>query len=446
MYRVLAAGLLLWCSHVPAQEITPRIYHGSNAHPGDWPWIAYLMIGTPGIDAQFCGGVLIAPELLLSAAHCVFSSTGKITALHASLEPLSVPVYVEDFDVGVVEQPGQGRILPHPSYLPDSQLYQHDIVLITLDTALQPAHFPVLGAPADIVALERLPAAARRNVLQVAGWGDTEIPGPPPQQLQQVALDYIPHNQCKRQWRGVTSRIEITDTMLCAAGDSSRVPAPDTCLGDSGGPLIRGTPINGRLLGLTSFGRRCGVIDPPGVYTDITGYISWLEQTATALGHPLVDIAIALPDDARAGIGATVTLAWQLRNDSLHTAAEGVAFNLTVPAGLNIDNFIGADCQQSGNDIHCTLAEPLGHGSARTIRMDIAHLTDTELSTPLTLTVAQAQHDYRRDNNQGTVIVTFTDRPPPSTRSSGGASYWLPAMAALLLRRRRRVAFSQASR
>lgn len=485
MYRALTVGLLLLCSHAnshasahasihasthasthvstrasthvsphvssdtsthaPAPAITPRIYHGSDARPGDWPWITYVALGSPDFVTQFCGGVLIAPQLLLSAAHCVFVGTTRITELHASLEPMSRPISAADFDATAVEQSGELRILPHPDYQPGAELYEHDIMLVKLDTALHPARFPVLGAPADIASLERLPAAARRGAVQVAGWGTTDASGQLPQRLQQVALDYIPHAQCHSQWRSYTSRLAITDMMLCAAGAGPSLPAPDTCTGDSGGPLVRGTPDTGRLLGLTSFGQDCGVINPPGVYTDVTGHIGWLEQAATTLGQPLVDIATSLPDRVRAGIGATTTVRWQVRNDSLRTTADGIALSLAVPTGLNIDNFQGAGCQQSGATINCQLSQPLGHGSAHTISMDIAHLGDTELSTPLTVRVTQQQHDYRGDNNAGTIMLTFTDRPAPS-RSSGGASYWLPTLAALALLRRRRAAFSHISR
>lgn len=68
--------------------------------------------------------------------------------------------------------------------------------------------------------------------------------------------------------------------MICA-GDSHGGWNKDTCQGDSGGPLQISHPKNiclFQVLGITSFGQGCGVINTPGVYTRVSYYLNWIED------------------------------------------------------------------------------------------------------------------------------------------------------------------------
>ncbi|KAK7081250.1 hypothetical protein SK128_014411 [Halocaridina rubra] len=103
----------------------------------------------------------------------------------------------------------------------------------------------------------------------VTGWGRTSFGGNISFVLQEVQVDMISLNECKTLYN---NKYTITDNMVCAY-----TPNKDACQGDSGGPLIKELA-DGRwiLIGIVSFGFECAALNSPGVYADVTKYISWI--------------------------------------------------------------------------------------------------------------------------------------------------------------------------
>lgn len=93
-------------------------------------------------------------------------------------------------------------------------------------------------------------------------------------------LDLIDNLECKDAYNNVREVPNgITSRMLCA-GDSQGNFSRDTCQGDSGGPLQTQDPIYSclfQVIGITSFGLGCALV--PGVYTKVSSYIHWIENT-----------------------------------------------------------------------------------------------------------------------------------------------------------------------
>lgn len=256
---VLLALLGLYLPAALAADIQPRIVGGESATSGNWPWMVSFQLRDhrPPHDfaaGHFCGGSLIAPDWVLTAAHCAEGS------------PLA--------DLGVL--PGGGDLLAaddgellavaasyqHPAY--DATNMDNDLALLYVPGA-RASRYAKPATAAQTAAL------ATGAPLQVAGYGITEW-GDISTQLLQLVQPYL-GPECdgvQEQYRSW-----LTANMLCA-GD---VAGEDSCFGDSGGPLVART--NGQAVqhGVVSWGfsKKCA-IGEPAVFTRLANYSDWLAE------------------------------------------------------------------------------------------------------------------------------------------------------------------------
>ena len=103
----------------------------------------------------------------------------------------------------------------------------------------------------------------------VTGWGDLFAGGSSPSQLQQVEVNIVDHEECRKN---NTETARVTDRMICA-GVPEEGKGP--CHGDSGGPLVS----NGTLVGVVSWGFECAREGYPGVYSDVAKLRPWVQST-----------------------------------------------------------------------------------------------------------------------------------------------------------------------
>ncbi|MEJ1157377.1 serine protease [Prosthecomicrobium sp. N25] len=255
----------------------PRIIGGTKAPPASWPAVVALVrAGVPAdYDAQFCGGTLVGPRWVLTAAHCVFDITESQLEILQGTQILSTTG-------SLGTRHAVAAIHVHPDW--DSTSFENDVALVELaaDIAGAPT-LPMLGGgrPARL-------ARAGTGVTAI-GWGATDKAGTVyPTELRQVSLEVVRRAECneKKSYDG-----EVARTMLCAA--SPKAGARDSCNGDSGGPLLVRDRDNGgqwTIAGLVSWGKACALKRFPGVYTRVAAVSPWVRTTmATVSPSPAPD-------------------------------------------------------------------------------------------------------------------------------------------------------------
>merc|ERR1719277_2166836 len=156
------------------------------------------------------------------------------------------------------------RIRLHERF--DVNTFDNDIALLRLT---RPINFNHLAAPICLPPQgSEVPPGTRCTI---TGWGVSKDGRRP---LKQATVPIIRPKVCKRRdWLG--SEFTITRRMICAGYSFG---GTDTCQGDSGGPMV--CYLNSRWvqIGLTSFGRGCGLPQKPGVYTKVAQYIDWIQR------------------------------------------------------------------------------------------------------------------------------------------------------------------------
>ncbi|XP_048485826.1 serine protease snake [Plutella xylostella] len=246
------------------------IVGGIDAERWEFPHMALLGFG-PDPANWVCAGTIISERFIVTAGHCTYSRdfSSNVTFVRIGMLRKS-----ETLDLARVYR--VSRILKHPEYNPPKKY--NDLALLetekpmALDQYTVPACLDVAGAG---VVLERALAS---------GWGLTEHNGAESDLLQKVILTKFTDEECERFYRpgpNTDRHFKLgyqPATQLCY-GDKET--AKDTCQGDSGGPLqVKNRRINCMytLVGVTSFGKGCGVIGAPAIYTRISHYVDWIER------------------------------------------------------------------------------------------------------------------------------------------------------------------------
>jgi len=250
---LVALTCLLAASSASAQT---RIVGGNNAAAGEYPYAVHLD-GT----LYSCGGTLIAPDYVLTAAHCIvlYGATG------AAIPAAHITATVGRDDLRDTSKGRQSRgvvAITHPLYtgLP---VPSHDVALIKLATPITGYQTMKVAGPGE----EATWAAGTMST--IIGWGLTSDGGDTSDTLREAQVPIVADADCTKAYQVVGPVSDFDPkTMLCA-GFLGR-GGVDTCQGDSGGPLLVPIAQGGfRQAGVTSWGAGCADKDYPGVYARV---------------------------------------------------------------------------------------------------------------------------------------------------------------------------------
>jgi secreted trypsin-like serine protease len=271
-------------TYASARSLITRIVGGDNADTTRYPYYTYLVMTTDNGPYR-CGGTLIHPDIVMSAAHCYVELVHngiQIQSITASVNRTSITGIRTgyEYDRNVVE------LLVHPEF--NDVTNANDVALFKLHEEVSGVPMPRLAQPG------RTPRVGTR--VKAIGQGLLSESGMYASRLQIVEVNVVSYGDCN-DGDSYNGAVEPA-AMICAGTNQG---GKDACSGDSGGPLLRQNdfPNEDVVIGITSWGAGCGRAEKFGVYAKISSYIGFIQRGICEMSsHILLSCVVHAPSTA----------------------------------------------------------------------------------------------------------------------------------------------------
>ena len=241
---------------------------GAPVAQGAAPYAVYIQAATGASTFVSCTGSVIAPTIVLTAAHCVFNKTTGA----------AIPASAISVSSGSVNRPPTSPPPPvnvtavraDPYYNPLT--FQADAALLILSA---PTSAPAIALATTASAALYAPGTS----VTFAGWGETvaDVDSSAPTQLQSGTVPILANATCQ-------ASVEFhPGYTLCTGGTGYR---PATCHGDSGGPLVAQTAAGALQIGITSYGSAVGCGIAPDYFTRVSSVQTWIASAIAGAAPP----------------------------------------------------------------------------------------------------------------------------------------------------------------
>ncbi len=231
------------------------------------PWLVQLLDDATS-GQGFCGGTLVAPRIVITAAHCLEPEFTK--NLHVALG------LADGINLHVNHPVKVEGIVVHHQYSPND--VKADIAILYL-ADYSGVQFERPVAPIDYARDEKLPESINKTA-KVVGLGNTTSIG----QffdgvIREVDLPLVDIKKCRDAYN------DVGEKQICAGNMDHG--GSDSCQGDSGGPMLaRNKQGVLELVGVVSYGNGCAQKNAPGVYTRVASYLDFIESAVSDLSKP----------------------------------------------------------------------------------------------------------------------------------------------------------------